>query len=147
MNEFKLSKFPLLGNWQLVVNVNEETRIKNIEVGDYELPKFDVTIDSPKHFTIRDGTIRILVRSKYTYGKFVKGKAVVTLSAVQQYFNAATEKIKINGKGAAEFGIDSDIYSTIHQRDADEMDCKVDVMVIDDLTGMKEKEFRLLQQL
>lgn len=42
-----------------------ETKKKMIEVAEYVLPKFEVTIDTPKDQIYKDGKIRATIRSKY----------------------------------------------------------------------------------
>lgn len=84
------------------------------------MPKFDVTIDSAAAFSAKDGKIRAIVRSKYTYGKLVKGEAVVSLTPTTSYGyyrshdtianrDSIIKTIPIDGKGTVVFDVDSEL--------------------------------------
>lgn len=59
----------MLGDWNINVEVMGETKKKMIEVAEYVLPKFEVTIDTPKDQIYKDGKIRATIRSKYIQKK------------------------------------------------------------------------------
>lgn len=91
-----------------------QKKTKLIAVAEYVLPKFDVTIDAATDFSVKDGKIRAIIRSKYTYGKLVKGEAIVSLteSSTRHYYrdsaskgNSVLKTIPINGKGTVEFDV------------------------------------------
>ncbi len=63
--ELQLSDFPNLGDWNIIVEVNGETKKKTFEIAEYVLPKYEVTIDTDKDVTYKDGQIRVTVRAKY----------------------------------------------------------------------------------
>lgn len=117
-SEIQLSELPVLGNWKFEANVGKEKKVKTIEIAEYVLPKFDVTIDSPTEFSAKDGKIRAIIRSKYTYGKLVKGEAIVslTLKPTFSYYHQKQETkdsivktVPINGKGSVEFDVENDL--------------------------------------
>lgn len=64
--------------WHLIIS---QSKKRSVELAEYVLPKCEVTIDSPSHVSITDGKFRAIIRSKYTYGKGVKGVAFVTLKS------------------------------------------------------------------
>lgn len=145
-SEFQLSELPALGDWKFEANVGKETKIKQVEVKEYVLPKFDVMIDSPNDFSAKDGKIRAIVRSKYTYGKLVKGEAIVSLTPIQSYSYYSMEQrhrgtvlktIKIDGKGTVEFDVENDlrIEFTDYTRSRN-YDLKA--VVIEELTGRNQ---------
>ncbi|KAI8125143.1 CD109 antigen [Lucilia cuprina] len=101
--QFQLSEQPVMGEWLMEViqgpNEDDTKTEKKFEVAKYVLPKFTVDIETNKNNAIKDN-LKITIRSKYTYGKPVKGQATVTLDA----YNGRTEKtIDVDGKGYVEF--------------------------------------------
>ncbi|XP_005179179.1 alpha-2-macroglobulin isoform X3 [Musca domestica] len=109
--EFQLSEQPVLGNWVLDVTAGKENKAKtekNFEVAKYVLPKFSVEIETAKDVAIYDGVIKITVRSKYTYGKPVKGKATVSIASSSRT-QAAEKTIDVDGKGHLEFDMVKDL--------------------------------------
>uniref|UniRef100_A0A1B6DAF4 TEP1-F n=1 Tax=Clastoptera arizonana TaxID=38151 RepID=A0A1B6DAF4_9HEMI len=71
--ELELSKNPVLGDWNITVNVLDQEFHKGFHVAEYVLPKFEVIVDVPKHATFKDSKVVATIRSKYTYGRPVKG--------------------------------------------------------------------------
>lgn len=108
---------------------------------EYVLPKFDVTIDSSEHFSVKDGKVRAIIRSKYTYGKLVKGRAVVTMrptnylawSSLRETESIA-KTITIDGKGTVEFHIADDLHISGDEYRRS-ISYALTATVIDDLTG------------
>lgn len=112
-------------------------------VAEYVLPKFDVTIDSPTQFSAKDEKIRAIVRAKYTYGKFVKGEALVSITNLGNNVwwdgqsnrgGSVIKSIKIDGKGLAEFDIQSSLQP-IFQVYQSYMNYRIQATVIEELTG------------
>lgn len=102
-----------------------------------------MTIDSSDDFSAKDGKIRAIVRSKYTYGKLVKGDAIVSLTPVQSHLyyridqrnrDSVVKTIKIDGKGTVEFDVGNDLrlHFTDYTRSRN-FDLKA--VVIEELTG------------
>ncbi|XP_037958081.1 CD109 antigen-like isoform X3 [Teleopsis dalmanni] len=115
-DSFPLSAETVLGDWTIsVYNNGEKAEQKVFEVAKYVLPKFDVTIDTAKDVAIPSNVIKATVRSKYTYGKPVKGKAVISVSPSYHYYgsfndNLVAEKtIDVDGKGHVEFDLTKDL--------------------------------------
>ncbi|XP_055306081.1 CD109 antigen-like isoform X2 [Sitodiplosis mosellana] len=107
-SEFQLAELAMLGNWKIEAHVGKESKSKEVEVAKYVLPNFDVTIDSPNDFSAKDGKLRAIIRSKYTYGKLVKGEAIVSLTRSDSYWknsDSVLKTIPINGKGTVEFNL------------------------------------------
>lgn len=109
------------------------------EVAEYVLPKFDVTIDTPKHQTYKDEKIRAVIRSKYTYGKPVKGEATIsvfpkTYGSFQPLIsNLITRKVvKIDGKATVEF----DIKNELNFNENYEQTIQIEAVVEEELSGM-----------
>lgn len=53
-----------MGEWYINVEVNGENKKKSFEIAEYVLPKYEVTIDTDKDVTFKDGQIRVTVRAK-----------------------------------------------------------------------------------
>ncbi|KAL9927453.1 CD109 antigen-like [Glossina fuscipes fuscipes] len=102
---FQLTEQPILGQWTIEVDLGKDARQeKNFKVIKYVLPRFSVDIDTVKDLAISEDSLKVSVTAKYTYGKPVKGKAIVTIL----YLNL--EKIiDINGKGEVEFTLHKDL--------------------------------------
>lgn len=57
----------MLGDWKIFANVVDQTFEKEFQVAQYVLPKFEVSIDAPKHSTFKEGKITATIRAKYVY--------------------------------------------------------------------------------
>uniref|UniRef100_A0A6B2E4V8 CD109 antigen n=1 Tax=Phlebotomus kandelakii TaxID=1109342 RepID=A0A6B2E4V8_9DIPT len=140
-NELQLSDLPVLGDWMIKVEAMGQKFSKNIEVAEYVLPKFEVTIDTPQFATFKDGKLRFTVRSKYTYGKPVKGEA--TISVYPRFFGSyqpfvsdlISRKVsKIDGKTSVEF----DIQEELKFKEDWQRDITVEAVVEEELTNRKQ---------
>lgn len=113
-------------------------------MAEYVLPKFEVTIDSPTQFSAKKNKVRLIVRSKYTYGKLVQGDAIVSLTQKNSYYWGSSQKqesaiiknIKVDGKGVAEFDVNDDIQPNFEQYRSS-FDYEVRATVIESLTGIR----------
>ncbi|XP_036328143.1 CD109 antigen-like isoform X5 [Rhagoletis pomonella] len=114
-DEFQLSEQPVLGNWNIDVLIDgQNPETKSFEVAKYVLPKFEVSIETAKDVAIPDGVIKVTVRSKYTYGKAVKGKASVSIKPIYHYYGnndhmEANKTIDVDGKGHVEFDLTKEL--------------------------------------
>ncbi|XP_055710660.1 thioester-containing protein 1 allele R1-like isoform X3 [Phlebotomus papatasi] len=140
-NELQLSDLPVLGDWTIQVNVMGQKFTKTVEVAEYVLPKFEVTIDTPKFATFKDGKLRFTVRSKYTYGKPVKGEA--TISVYPRFFGSyqpfvsdliSRKVAKLDGKASVEF----DIQEELKFKEDWQRDITVEAVVEEELTNRKQ---------
>lgn len=143
-NEIQLSDLPVLGDWKLSAQIGtgRESKDKTIEVKEYVLPLFDVTIDAPTEFSKKDGKLHVIIRSKYTYGKFVSGSADVQLilkDARQHRVNKGpiTNTVRINGKGSIEFDIEREFSSVYRRNGASILAFELRATVTDSLTDRK----------
>lgn len=115
-DELMLSSYPVLGDWHIIVEAMKEFKEHKFEVAEHILPKFDVEIDTPIHQYYRQGKIRATIRTKYKYGKPVKGEVTVSIypktygSFQPLISNLITRKVmKIDGKASVEFDIDNEL--------------------------------------
>lgn len=139
--ELQLSSYPVLGDWHITVEVMGEVKKYKFEVAEYILPKFDVTIDTPKHQYFQDGKIRATIRTKYTYGRPVKGEVTVavypkTYGSFQPFANnLITRKVsKIDGKAYFDF----DIAKELNVKEDYEQAMIMEAIVEEEFTGRKQ---------
>lgn len=131
-NELQLSDLPIMGIWKIHVKVNDgDEFVKEFDVGEYVLPKFEVSIDSNPDITYKDGKIIATVKANYTFGKIAKGNATVSAEIMehchhggfrgfgwqhQEIMNNASEKVtktvEVDGKKFVEFDIEKDLQIT-----------------------------------
>lgn len=103
------------------------------------MPKFAVSIDAADHYSVKDGKVRAIIRSKYTYGELVRGRAIVLMRPTN-YWSALrgtdtiAKLIEINGKGVVEFHITDDLQIAIDESKRS-MSYTLTATVIDSLTG------------
>lgn len=108
--KFLLSEQPVLGGWFIDVTEGTENKTKSeksFEVAKYVLPKFSVEIVADKEVAVLDKFVKIGVRSKYTYGKPVKGTATIKAKfhAHSGETPTAEKTLEIDGKGEVEFDL------------------------------------------
>lgn len=143
--EYQLSEFPALGNWEIAVYENEKSvKTKNIEIAKYVLPKFEVTVETPANVAIDDGDVRVTIRSKYTYGKPVKGKATVSIKpsyplwGSEDQLGTAEKVVDIDGKGYVEFNLKTDLKFNKKESQYYFPPLQVMAVVEEELTGLKQ---------
>lgn len=116
---------------------------KKIEIAEYVLPKFEVTVIAPKDATYADGTVNINIKATYTYGENVKGVAQVIVSRSNSWDptpqpTIVQKQVDIDGNAVAQFQIESELKIT-SQNWQDEF--KVTVAVTEALTGSVNQIF------
>ncbi|KFB45610.1 AGAP008364-PA-like protein [Anopheles sinensis] len=141
-SELTLSTAPVLGAWSINVEALGTKHKKTFDVDEYVLPKFEVTVESPGITTFKDGKVKVIVRSKYTYGKPVKGEATVSVSPEFRFHyvqpfdkDVITRKvIPIDGKGSVEF----DLREELRLEGDYTRKVVVEAVVEEELTGRKQ---------
>ncbi|XP_057670871.1 thioester-containing protein 1 allele R1-like [Diorhabda carinulata] len=140
-NELKISKSPVLGKWNISVEIHEQIYNKTIEVAEYVLPKFIVNIESKKHITFNENIIRAKIESKYYSGDNVKGEATITMyptifsGVIQPIFQNPIRKVfQIDGTGTVEFDIEKDL----RLNDEYERIVVIDVAIEEQFTGRRQ---------
>ncbi|XP_035917630.1 CD109 antigen-like isoform X4 [Anopheles stephensi] len=141
-SELTLSTAPVLGAWTINVEVLGTKHNKVFEVDEYVLPKFEVTVESPGITTFKDGKVKAIIRSKYTYGKPVKGEATVSASPEFQFHyvqpfakDVITRKVvPIDGKGSVEF----DLREELRLEGDYTRNIVIEAVVEEELTGRKQ---------
>ncbi|EMP28675.1 hypothetical protein UY3_14223 [Chelonia mydas] len=96
---FQLSTSPLLGDWSIQVQVNDQTHYQRFTVMEYVLPKFEVTLTTSLYYPLKDKDFTGIVTAKYTYGKPVRGSVTVTCIPVSYWGSQrnVTKTLEING--------------------------------------------------
>lgn len=137
----QLASSTVLGDWKIKVMAQGTTQEKKFEVAEYVLPKFEVTIDTPKLTTFKDDNIHIIVRSKYTFGKPVKGEATISVfpkfyGSYQPFVSSLITRkvVEIDGKASLEFNIREELgFKEDYQREI-----TIEAVVEEALTGRKQ---------
>ncbi|XP_027624029.1 CD109 antigen [Tupaia chinensis] len=102
---FQLSSHPILGDWSIQVQVNDQTYYQSFQVAEYVLPKFEVALQTPLYCSLNSKHLNGTVTAKYTYGKPVKGDVTLTFLPLSFWGvkKNITKKFKINGSANFSF--------------------------------------------
>jgi CD109 antigen len=113
--ELQLSEEPVLGVWGIHVLINDEDSgfVKNFEIAEYVLPKFDVSIITKSKISKNDDII-VTYSAKYTYGKDVEGTAVVTARALDDWWAPTVERTLDNTTKTISFNLQNDLNIQIY---------------------------------
>ncbi|XP_037089819.1 CD109 antigen-like [Pollicipes pollicipes] len=137
-NSLQLSDQPVLGDWNITIDVLGQTTSKLFEVAEYVLPRFEVTVELPPYATFADTTVTATVHAKYTYGKPVRGEVMVRAhpeiksSYIQPIFQDPVRKSSsIDGKADVSFDLKDELGLTEDY----ERELVFDVIVTEELTG------------
>uniref|UniRef100_A0A2K6SHL2 CD109 antigen n=1 Tax=Saimiri boliviensis boliviensis TaxID=39432 RepID=A0A2K6SHL2_SAIBB len=102
---FQLSSHPILGDWSIQVQVNDQTYYQSFQVSEYVLPKFDVALQTPLYCSMNSKHLNGTITAKYTYGKPVKGDVTLTFLPLSFWGEKKiiTKTFKINGSANFSF--------------------------------------------
>uniref|UniRef100_A0A8D1YXY7 CD109 molecule n=1 Tax=Sus scrofa TaxID=9823 RepID=A0A8D1YXY7_PIG len=102
---FQLSSHPILGDWSIQVQVNDQTYYQSFQVSEYVLPKFEVALQTPLYCSLNSKSLNGTVTAKYTYGKPVKGDVTLTFLPLSFWGvkKNITKTFKINGSANFSF--------------------------------------------
>uniref|UniRef100_A0A8C9PH46 CD109 antigen n=1 Tax=Spermophilus dauricus TaxID=99837 RepID=A0A8C9PH46_SPEDA len=102
---FQVSSHPILGDWSIQVQVNDQTYYQSFQVSEYVLPKFEVALQTPLYCSLTSKNLNGTITAKYTYGKPVKGDVVLTFLPLSFWGEKKniTKKFKINGSADFSF--------------------------------------------
>lgn len=128
-------------------------------MAEYVLPKFETSIEAPDHFTLKDKKIRAIVKAKYTFGKPLIGKAIVSIFEEQPfgcYFRPSSVKdevpvvkktIDFSGRGVVEFDIENELKFDDSEKNQyrDETSFRLAAEFIEDLTGLSQKAKKVIK--
>lgn len=133
-NELYLSENPLFGEWILSVTMNGNVEQKIFTVEKYQLPRFRVNIIALAKQSQKGGKISGTIRSKYTYGKLVKGKATISVRLPDNTI-VSQKTIDITGITHFAFDLKNDLR---HDKSVITKKYIVHVTVEERLTGQKQ---------
>ncbi|ESO00830.1 hypothetical protein HELRODRAFT_192438 [Helobdella robusta] len=107
--QLKLSDITPLGDWMIEAISQGLTETKTIQVAEYVLPKFEVKVILPPYFHLieqfpsKQDNLLITITAIYTYGKPVKGSAMVSLE-LESYYAEGKPRITKNLMVGCAFG-------------------------------------------
>ncbi|XP_053627278.1 thioester-containing protein 1 allele R1 isoform X4 [Cherax quadricarinatus] len=83
--ELELAEEPVLGRWNITVDVLGQTTSRAVTVAYYVLPKFEVIVSLPQYATFGQKEMIATVEAKYTYGRPVKGEVTLQVTPTYKY--------------------------------------------------------------
>lgn len=83
--ELQLADEPVMGDWNITVEVLGQTTSRAVQVAYYVLPKFEVIVTLPEYVTFDEGQMVATVEAKYTYGRPVKGEVTLQVTPTYKY--------------------------------------------------------------
>ena len=134
--ELQLSEEPVLGIWAIHVMINDEDSgfVKNFEIAEYVLPKFDVSLITKSKIS-KDDDIIVTYSAKYTYGTDVEGTAVVTAQAVDDWWAPIIERTLDNTTKTVSFSLVNDLNVNVNSNTIRKVE--VNVIFTEALTGVQ----------
>ena len=72
--QMELAEAPVMGDWNITVDVSGQLFSKSFQVAEYVLPKFRVDVDLPDYGTFDETTTTAIVRASYAFGGPVVGE-------------------------------------------------------------------------
>ncbi|XP_025086885.1 CD109 antigen-like [Pomacea canaliculata] len=139
-----LADKPLFGDWTISVQIQTTTRTdsysKTFTVQEYNLPRFEVTVDVPSYVLTTDEDLKGSVKATYTFGQPVKGLVELHVSSTQGLDYCGKEprfmQIAFDIDGEAKFSVPRvDIARVTSTNDGDSI--KVTAIVKETLTDVK----------
>ncbi|XP_050996794.1 CD109 antigen [Acomys russatus] len=96
---FQLSSDPILGDWSIQVQVNDQQYYQSFQVAEYVLPKFEVTLQTPLYCSLNAKNLSGTLTATYTYGKPVRGHVTLTFLPLSFWGEKKniTKHFEING--------------------------------------------------
>ena len=78
--EMPLSTEPNLGVWNLTARSGDQTTQLDVRVEEYVLPKYEITVETPKDWVLADEPVKGTVSAEYSFGKPVQGRVDIVAS-------------------------------------------------------------------
>ncbi|KAG8124112.1 hypothetical protein E2320_019474 [Naja naja] len=137
--QFKLSKHPLLGDWSIEVQVNNQDYYQSFAVMEYVAPKFEVSLTTPMYYS-RQSRLNGTITAKYVYGKPMKGNVTIDFFSLFRMQNTKITKImEING--SLNFTLESPEIEDLSVTDEDifyPVPIEIIAVVTESLTGISQ---------
>lgn len=137
--DIQLSEQPNLGIWTISVSVSGKYNIKQtkrFEVHKYVSPQFSVHLETVDDFVRDNEILRVTVYGKYTFGRYVEGKAIVKIKDTVHAFEAQAKDID-NFKGTFNLNISNYLQ---HR------EIEVEATVIDKYTNISNTATKKIKQ-
>ena len=90
-----LSTEPNLGVWKLTALSGRQSTELDVRVEEYVLPKYEITVDTPRDWLLVDEEVKGTVSAEYSFGKPVKGEVEVS---AHRYVGEWEEYAKFTGE-------------------------------------------------
>ena len=101
--EMPLSTEPNLGVWKLTARSGDQTTQLDVRVEEYVLPKYEITVKTPKDWVLANEPVKGTVSAEYSFGKPVRGEVeIVALRYVGVWEQFAAFSQEIDGSGSFE---------------------------------------------
>uniref|UniRef100_A0A2I3G6Q7 CD109 molecule n=1 Tax=Nomascus leucogenys TaxID=61853 RepID=A0A2I3G6Q7_NOMLE len=108
---FQLSSHPILGDWSIQVQVNDQTYYQSFQVSEYVLPKFEVTLQTPlycsmnsKHLNVKgDVTLTFLPLSFWGKKKNITKTFKINGSANFSFNDEEMKNVMDSSNGLSEY--------------------------------------------
>jgi CD109 antigen len=141
--DLPISTEPNLGPWKINVTTEKAQNQIDVQVQEYVLPKYAVTVDLPKDWFLVSEPIKGKINSTYSFGKPVTGTATITATKyVGQWQQYATVTKDIDGN--TDFEIPAARYVAGTPAGGGQGNVQLDITVTEKSTGYVEKTSRLL---
>ncbi len=96
-----LSTEPNLGVWKLTAISGAQSTQLDVQVDEYVLPKYEVTVELPKDWVLPDESVTGTVSAEYSFGKPVRGEVEIIASRyVGVWEEYARYDTNINGEAS-----------------------------------------------
>ncbi|XP_056421850.1 CD109 antigen-like isoform X2 [Hyla sarda] len=146
-NVFQLSDNPPLGDWSIKVKLHQQFHYQTFTVTHYVLPKFEVFLSTPMHYSLKMGLLEGTVTARYTYSRPIKGKLTVILhhNTFHQNKNNFSKDFEINGFSKFHF-TELEVKKLVRYEEKNlenfKFNALLDVVAIvtEDLTGVSQNE-------
>lgn len=114
------------------------------------MPKFEVIIEASEHSSLKDESIRAIIRAKYTHGNPVRGKVTVSISEKDQYgcfysrhndqkqTSLIERTIDVDGRGTVEISVSELKCDFSNWNYSGQKSYTIKAEMVEDLTGCSQ---------
>ena len=141
--ELPVSTEPNLGTWKITAATEKSKNEVDVQVDEYVLPKYEVTVDLPKQWFLVSEPITGKIKAEYSFGKPVSGELKIeALKYVGQWQTYATITKSIDGEAAFELPAPGYVAGT--PAGDGQGNVQLNITVTEKATGYLEKTSSLL---
>ncbi|MFO8009293.1 MAG: alpha-2-macroglobulin family protein [Dehalococcoidia bacterium] len=140
--DFPISSEPNLGTWKINASSDESETQLDVRVEEYVLPKYEVSVETPKEWYLVKEPIKGTIDAEYSFGKPVKGELKITATRyVGQWEEYATLSKTIDGETDFEIPAVGYVAGVPEARGMGNV--ILDITVTEQSTGYKENTSRM----